>query len=166
MHKRAMLFIIIAVLVTAVVLGCVIPRFTRLDVSLSASKIDANGEILGTYDIFLHGNYLKYITGKTALDVSVSAFDHLEQFIPVRNGRNKIDVEIQSWPGDETLYVHYSAWDMEQDRSVLVKICFSPDMDRWMLTDMSDQVYYLGSVSGTYTVQELLTYFGISVDCA
>lgn len=157
MYKRSMIFVIVVFLIIAVVLVCVIPRFTRVNITLNATKINAQGEALGTYEIFLHGNRLDYISGNSALDVSISEFDDMIQFIPF--GRDNTGTKITTEPGSDIPCARYSAWDSKSDTVVDFDIGFSPDMDRWIFINTDDKVYYVSSVSGTYTSTELMEYF-------
>lgn len=159
MYRRSMIFVGVALLAIVAVLICVIPRFTKVDITLHATKTNSQGESLGEYEISLQGNRLDYISGNASLDISVSPFDELSQFIPIRNANTNIDGLIKTEPGTDILCVHYSAWDNKTDAFVVYDIGFSPDMDRWIFVNATEGIYYVSSVSGAYTSQELVDYF-------
>jgi hypothetical protein len=57
------------------------------------------------------------------------------------------------------LMIECAYFDRAVDYYRPVVIAFSPDFDLWMYYDLKGEAFYVGSVSGTYTVQELYEYF-------
>lgn len=151
MHKRSIIFVITAVLVIAAILVCVFPKFTPVDVSLQATKLNEKGETLGTYEIHIRGNRLDYLFADSALDVSITSFDDLSGF--------KCHGKIETTPGTDICYVLYSASNSATDDVAFFEIGFSPDMDRWIFLNTTDKVYYVASVNEQYSIQELIEYF-------
>lgn len=151
MHKKAMIFVITAIIIIAAILVCVIPRFTGVDATLQATKFNNRGESVGAHDIVLSGNRLDYLFSDTALELSVSAFDILRDFV--------VETELKTASGGEMFYVLYSAVNTAKDDVDVIRVGFSPDMDRWVFVNDTDQVYYVASVSGDYSAEELVEYF-------
>ena len=159
MNKKATTFIIAVVLIAIAVMICVIPRFTKVDVTLNAAKMDTDGNTLGTYEISIHGNKEDYISGKSALDVDIAPFDGLKSFQASTNGSNGIEGYIWSMPGSDYLHITLSAYNGDGSLPDDLTLYFSPDMDRWLLMNTTNKVFYVGSVSGNCTTEELLEYF-------
>lgn len=151
MNIKAKIIVVVALFIFATILVCLIPRFTGVDVTLQAVKITNQGEALDTYEIVLRGNRLDYLFGNTALDLSIAPFDELSGF--TSHG------EVKSLTESEIFYAFFSAVNAATDDVAFLKLGFSPDMDRWILVNDTDQVYYVASVSGVYTTEELAEYF-------
>ena len=151
MYKRSIIIVIATVLVIAAALVCVIPQFTNVDATLNATKINEQGEALGTHEIVLRGNRLDYLLTDAALEVAISPFDSLSGFVA--------EGKIKTATGKDICYVLYSASNAVTDDVAIIRICFSPEMDRWVFVNDTDQVYYVASVSGAYSTQELVEYF-------
>ena len=152
MYKKALITVIAAVVLIAAVLICVIPRFHSVDVTLQTTKFNKQGESLGTYDIHIHGNRLDYLSGKDELEVTISTFDNL------MNGHVARE-KIRTLPGSGIGFVYYFVSNAATRDSVSFEIAFSPDMERWVFCNVSNKVYYLGSVDGKQNTQELVEYF-------
>ena len=163
MYKRAMIFVVVVLILTAAVLICVVPRFTKVDIFLNATKFSAQGETVGTYEIAIHGNQLDYIFGDSALDVNISAFDSYSQFEAARSGKYGSEGLVHTEPGTEIFCALYSAWNTDTDTVAIFDIYFSPDLDRWLFLNVSDKLYYVASASGSHTTQELVEYFSAQI---
>lgn len=153
MHKKATILVIMAVLIIAAVLVCMIPRFTHVEnTALQATKLTNRGEILGTYEIVLRGSRQDYLFGDPVLELSVAPFDILRDFV--------METEIRTATAGEICYVLYSATNTATDDANVIRIYFSPDMDRWLFLNDTDLTCYVASVSGAYSAQNLMDYFG------
>ena len=152
MYKKALVTVILAVVLIAAVLVCVIPRFHPVEVSLQTTKLNEQGESLGKYDVHIHGNRLDYLFGKDELEVTISTFDNLMNGFVARE-------KIRTFPGSGIGFVYYFVSDAATRDSVTFTIYFSPDMERWVFRTVPDEVYYIGSVDGKYNTQELMEYF-------
>ena len=151
MHKRAMITIICFVVVIAVALICVIPRFRPVDATMQAAKFNGQGKSVGTYEVAIRGNRKGYLFGKDFLELSVSPFDDLTGFFS--------DGEIRTLPGDGAEYILYTAINENTQDVVTVEFVFTSDMDRWLFLNVTEQSYYVASVDGKYSTQELLEFF-------
>ena len=159
MNKKATTFIIAVVLIAIAVMICVIPRFTKVDVTLNATKMDAEGNALGTYEISFHGNKKDYISGDSALDINILPFDDLKNFQASTNESNGIEGYIWSTPGCNYFYIALTAYSGDAQLPDYLTLYFSPDRDKWVLLNGIGKVFYVGSVSGNCTTEELLEYF-------
>lgn len=151
MYKRALIILIALFVAIAAVLICVIPRFTAVDATLSATKYNEKGETLYASETSIRGSRLDHLFGADAMDIHIAPFDDLSNFT--------INGKIQTIPGTEICYVLSSASNAATGDAAFFEIGFSPDMGRWAIVNTTDRVYYVGSDSGEYTPQELVEYF-------
>lgn len=114
--------------------------------SLSAVKLDANGNALGNVTLKFSGN----ITDEQA-DVEISPFDDLVRFMISSGKLLRYDFADFYF----TIVIAYSASQEE----FYCPLIFSPDGDYWLFSNETAEVYYYGSVSGTATTEELVDYF-------
>ena len=151
MHKRSIIFLIVVVVLVAAALICMIPRFKVVDATLLATKITHRGEVLGAYEIVLNGTRQDYLFGNPVLELSVAPFDILRDFVA--------ESEIRIAAGGEICYALYSVVNTETNNVDVLRICFSPDMDRWLILNDMSLICYVSSVSGDYSAEQLMEYF-------
>lgn len=163
--KKQITFVAIAFGIIVVILLAIIgyniyntPRpvdTAAFPLTVTMTKLDANGNTLSTCKITIEGQKLKYLSGKECLDVEITGLPGVDK-IEADEATDGITGEIMSYPGRfEWQTVSCSKWP----GFGFVSLMFSPDLDRWALSSSTGDPFYVGSVSGKYTPQELAEYF-------
>lgn len=128
---------------------------------MSAAKYNTDGEEIKTVNISISGNKLDYLSGQSRLDVVIADFDYLHSFQAsvIHAGDVMITGGIGTFSAMDYYSTYFTALTDHDSQIIFFEIFFSPDMDRWMLMNYSSKVFYVGSVSGANTTQELIEYF-------
>lgn len=156
MSKQKIIFAI-TVIVLIITIVLIVPRSTKITHTLNAVILDSNGNDIGTVQIYIQGRKVDYLYSESRLDVNIPPFHELTSIqASVTDGVEGLITESSY---TEYLTVNFSAWDLSKNDMVFCRLCFSPDMDRWIFCNLSSKTYYIASVSGQDEIAELKTYF-------
>lgn len=152
---------LIVIVAIALVLAAIIPWPLPYSYDIDLAKTDYRGNTLDTCTVRLHGwKTHSLIFGKSLVTVKYDGFD------AVLPGDFKPSAATASLLGDYSIY-GYAAAGVNSDGSIMPStgydIHFSHDYDCWMfMVTRSGEanIYYVGSVSGKYSVAELWEFFG------
>lgn len=155
------------VLILAITLGhCYIPL--PYHHTINAIKIDAEGNRIGNIEITLDGTKMSSLFRKNTLLVDVGSIDDVpvfevdssqyeqhfnENFLHCQFVIDDISDVIGSIMYEE---------DITQSNSYNYYVCISNDFDQWLISvSVNDdpKVYYMGSVSGSKSYDQLAEYF-------
>ena len=156
------LLLIIPIVFIIVLVGLVIywnPPTTALSFKFDAVKIDENCTERGNFTIELSGDMIKPYFEDPRLDLTMVPFDGMQSLDTSDSSSTFEGTRIEKHPSGAFLMIDCSTWDRAANHPRFIRISFSPDFDRWVYHDMEDDMYYVGSVSGNHTVQELYEYF-------
>ena len=159
MKKRA--FIIVGyVLLLCIAVGlCMyaIPYNINIDASMQATKMDKDGNVIGTEEIILQCSLKKYLFKEDVFELSVDPFDDLKNWNFVSSGETSADFR--------TLFDRFynssgTAWDKTRGGMVWVTATMSQDFDYWIfrVMDNDNPIYYVASVN-EHTPEEIVQYF-------
>lgn len=170
MYKKLAIIAIICIVVIGVIL-LVLPRTTS--VTLHAVKFDAQGNEIGQVDIPLEYT-VKPVFSKNLKKITVGEFDGFGGTEVIATDRATSDLQdyysitvvIGDSTGDLPTSDHPSLDHLESD-SYRCIVSASPDLDRWMIRVLfgneNVEYFYVSSISGDNTPQELLDYFDTSL---
>lgn len=146
---RKIIIVTVAVVLIAAVILCFAPRITRFDEVMTAVKIDAEGNQLGTTNFRVQASKYDFPFGKSKLSCWIPDFDTLKSF------ERKEDVSQRSQAYCFTVIGAVTT----SDRYVVLDLYASPNLDRWLLWDQKDGTYYVASSDPELTAAELVGYF-------
>lgn len=158
------------VIVGMLVIGALlwfIPHSMRVEHTLRFSKFDHHGKELGTTEIRISGRKLDYLFQDSRVDFTITPFDGLVWIKPAMYGNTGTEGRIATAMENGILYTHYYGCledaSAQGDDMTQFRLGFSPDMDRWIIINDSDRYYYVASISGNDSAQELVEYFRILI---
>ena len=161
MKKKIILLItIILISCLSLVAACIYlfpMKTTPLNTTLAATKLDSDGNVLGTAQIPIQGACKDYLLKDTSVELSVSPFGGLNSIMFYDNN----DYFGFTPTSFAEYYVHSgTAWVNLSDM-VVITLTTSQDYEYWVfhVNDSDEPVYYVASFSGTRTVEEIVQYF-------
>ena len=166
LRKVQIITLVVASIVIAAALLWFIPRSTRIDYTLTTSKIDRFGKEIGTTEIRIAGRKLDYLFQDSRVDFTIAPFDGLVWLKPALHANTNQEGHLETAMENDILYTfYYGAHEnfSSHDGMTQLRLGFSPDMDRWIIINDSDRFYYVASISGEYSAQELVEYFSILI---
>lgn len=163
-HNRlfVILVIVIPVLLLLIVLGYHFYRTPQVmdtpafPIKVAMTKLDAAGNTRGTCEITIEGSRLKYLSGTECLNVEITGLPAVGKIGAVELTNTGLTGEIRSYPG---MFEFQEVLCEEWPDGGFIHLLFSPDFDRWALSRSTGEPFYVGSVSGKYTPQEIAAYF-------
>ena len=160
MKKRV--FIGALIIAAIVILLIVAPIPTRFGHTLNAVKLDAQEQEIGTVQIPINGVKWVSLFHQDILDVTIGGFDDV---LPA-----KVDTSEISKPDFIKFYTRTTGvvdsyltpdGDLKSNSyTYILRMC--PEFDRWLIhirVGMDTKAYYVGSLSGNYTTEQILAYF-------
>lgn len=154
-RKKELIVIITMIIVAAAILICLWPRTDKIIYTLDATQFNANGEQIGSAQFLVESLQKRTLLQDSQAELSIQPFDGLSWLKIVASG----DEFPAYYQLGEIYYLFYSAWDQILDEAILCTLAFDAQMDRWMILNNARQTYYVASVSGAYTLEELTSYF-------
>ena len=163
--KKKVFFIIGGVLLLCLVAGiCLyaIPcEHKSLNTTLQATKLDKDGNILGTEEIAMQGIFMDYRFKEDTVELHVAPFGIFKSITfsgdSIWNSQSEL-----TEPFDEFYEVTFGTWNTAKDDYDFGTIVVSKDFEYWVFraTDGNNQpIYYVASFSGEHTVAEIVQYF-------
>lgn len=168
--RRKTVFTIIKILLAAIFIAGVIYHFpwpTQVDTTLTATKLDAEGKELGTFDIHFTGTKLNYLFQEERYVLKIDAFDTLTSINTPDDANGRTGIPFQrygkKWGIEEHYMLFLAGIDTAAGSSdiVFMDLIFTQEKDRFILTCNSSEKgkwCYVGSLSGNYTAQEIAAY--------
>lgn len=166
MLKKIITSIIIVLLLVAVLGYCHIP--VPYKHTVSAFKIDAAGNQIGNTEIILNGTKKASLFRGDMLSVNVGSIDGAPGF-EVKSAQYEQHI------GEDFLHCNFvidnitdlidsilNGNETVQAKSYHYDVCMSKDFDQWLISvsvNGEPKVYYMWSVSGNKTYEQLLEYF-------
>lgn len=163
MKKKIGLLLLAVLLLTAVISAVVSFVSTSENVVTMTKVVRGKGEV-GKFDLSLENKKLEQIDGKACLQIKIDSFDDLDNiwsFADWERSSENMPGEIWSWENSSYQMVFCVSRDEDGNVLAMPVLKFDPDFDRWALSVGGD-ITYVGSISGDYTVEELLDFFGQS----
>ena len=171
--RNGILMSVIAVILLLALALYFIPLPSRVQLTLNATKIDGEGKELGTVQIVMAGYKFDYLFQPDRLDVFIHGFENYAWMKPSDYYHNGMPItgaitgailklnlpEEYKDREPEWMYSYYGGPYANGDRAFSATLAFSPDLDRWLIFNTSDQIYYVASVRENDTVADLITYF-------
>ena len=154
---------IVALLIVAALLYYV-PWATPVDLTLNATKLDEAGNVLGTEEIHIKGHRLDYLFRDSRLVVDIEPFDTMKwtKLNDTSNGTGSIFTRKSHTLNTECYYVNFGAWDTGVNDIATGELFFNEDFDPmvfWYRPFGNKACYYIASVSGNYSTQEIIQLF-------
>ncbi|MBQ7817363.1 MAG: hypothetical protein IJ388_01020 [Oscillospiraceae bacterium] len=169
--RKKTVFTIIKILLAAIFIAGVIYHFpwpTHVDKTLTMTKLDAEGNELGTFDIHFTGTKLNYLFQEERYVLTVDAFDTLKSIKTHEDGRGRTGIPIRRFGKDWGIEEHFDLGLAGIDTAVsgseivFMSLLFTEEQDRYILTckgSARGDWSYVGSLSGNYTTQEIAEYY-------
>ena len=159
MKKRKFIIVIAIVVLMATIstLLFLLPRTTKIDYTLNTTRFNAQGEQTGDIQISVYGQQKKALFRDPQIELSVEPFDRLAWLKVIT-----ADEEASPYRHEDLQFFFYSAADWT-GKVVMVTVGFDANMDSWIFVNHTRQVYYVASVSGKYSPQELVEYFRVLI---
>ncbi len=158
--KKKLLLIIPAVILL-VMIGLIVywnPPSTPVSYKFDAVKIDADGNELGNFTIELSGRKIEPYFDNPRLDLTMTPFDGQSDLVTESDTAKFPGAEIVKHRSGAFLTIDCGVFDRSENYYKSIELCFSPDFDRWVYHEIGGEVYYVGSVSGNDSVEELYDY--------
>lgn len=179
MRKKAVITIVSIVLVVAAIAAALyfIPWPTKIDKTLTVTKLDIEKNEVGTFEIHITGKKLTYLFQEERYLLQIDPFDNIEEIKTTEVST----IDGKDVTGQPDYFGQEHGMDYRQlrldgrDRSndgfkyVSLTLFYSGELDRFAFNCYSSDVIYdsdlvkwsyVGSVSGDYTTDELVAYFG------
>ena len=153
--------ICLAVVAVIVALLYCFPRQTLIDVTLNAVKLDEDGNEIGTAKLHITGRYVNYFILEDQLELSIDPIDglmHIET-----TDKSGLPRSLGNQTGTEYWMHSMGAYDSDANGMTFVGFFCTEEFDRLairMSNAKQGDFWYVTSVSGDYTVQEIIEYFG------
>lgn len=159
MRKRKIVIGIAIALVCALLLAAglyFVPIRTTIDASMQATKMDKDGNVIGTEEIILQCCLKKYLFKEDVFELSVAPFDDLKNWNFVSSGETSADFKTLF---DKFYHSTGTASDITRGGMVWVTATMSQDFDYWVfcVTDNDNPIYYVASVN-EHTPEEIVQY--------
>lgn len=122
----------------------------------SLTKVDQEGNASLDFQLNIEGSVGESSDGTAWLRAKIDSFDSITDIETVNDSDSDLP-EIQTLPSMELQFVICSGLD--GGKPAAVNLYFSPDLERWMFYNISDKTYFVGSVNGKYSTQDLYEYF-------
>lgn len=166
MLKKVIILLIIVVSLFIALGHCYIPL--PYHHTMNAIKMDAEGNRIGDVEIVLDGKKTVSLFRKDSLRVDVGSIENAPDF--------EVDTSaFEQHFNEDVLHSNFiiddisdlissilDKDDMAQSKSYTFYVCISKDFDQWLIsvsTNGGPRVYYMGSVSGSKTYDQLAAYF-------
>ena len=125
-----------------------IPAFP---LTFTMTKYGADGTQKGDHNITIKADTIEKQDSKLYLNFSIADFDGITRIIASKSEQGYAGEVFAKWDG----YHYVMCFGDEQ----WFRVCFDSEYDRWALYVEDGKPFYVGSVSGKYTDQELIEYF-------
>lgn len=179
MRKKTVI-ITVSILLAAVLIAAAayhIPWPTKIDKTLTVTKLDIDKNEVGTFEIHITGKKLTYLFQEERYLLQIDPFDNIEEIKTTEVST----IDGKDVTGRPVYFGQEHGKDYRQlslngrDRSdgslkyVSLTLFYSGDLDRFAFNCYSDDIIYdsdlvkwsyVGSVSGDYTTEEIVEYFG------
>ena len=149
---------VILLVIAAIV--CFLPRSTRISQTFNAVKLDQNGSEICTVEISVSGQKLDYPRKDPRLIISIAPFDIYDR-IQAAEWVDQPKGYIRIYPGTDLWHTSFSAARNDTKEIDDFYLFISPEWDRFAIVDFHSNIYYVSSVEGDYSPQELFEYFRI-----
>ena len=162
MKKKIILSItIILISCLSLVAACIYlfpMKTTPLNTTLEATKLDADGNVIGTTQIAIQGSFKEYLLNEDKMELTVAPFGGLRgiNFVDRTNSMGFTPIAM-----DKFYQYTGMAWENESPEMLWITFITSQDFEYWVFRvhKNDEPVYYVASFSGTRTVEEIVQYF-------
>ena len=149
MKKQTIIILTAIILVIVAAIVCFTPRITRFDEVMTAVKIDAKGNQLGTVNFRVQASKYDFLFGQSKLSCWIPDFDTLKSFERKENVSQNSEDYCFAVIGAST----------DQNTNIMCDLYSSPDLTRWLLWNLNDNTFYVASSDPNLTTAELVSYF-------
>jgi hypothetical protein len=162
--KKKVFLIIGGVLLLCLVAGLclyLIPQDHRnLNTTLQATKLDKDGNILGTEEIAMQGIFRDYRFQEDTVELSIAPFGIFKSIVFSGDSSWNKQSALSDIRG-EFYQITFSAWNTSKDDYDFCTITTSRDFEYWVFhgDDNGQPIYYIASASGERTVEEIVQFF-------
>lgn len=162
--KKRILFIIGGVLLLCIIVGLclyLIPQDrVNLNATLQATKLDKDGNILGTEEIAMQGIFRDYRFQEDTVELSIVPFGIFKSIVFSGDSSWNKQSALSDIRGD-FYQITFSAWNTAKDDYDFCTITTSRDFEYWVFCgeENDEPVYYVASSSGERTVEEIVQFF-------
>ena len=165
--RKKTVFTIIKILLAAIFIAGIIYHFpwpTQVDTTLTATKLDAEGNELETFEIHITGTKLNYLFQEERYVLQIDAFDTLKSIKTHVDGKGRTGIPIRRFGKDWGIEEHFDLGlaGISGSEIVFMNLLFTEEQDRYILTckgSAKGDWCYVGSLSGDYTTREIIEYF-------
>lgn len=136
------------------------PRQTPIDVTLNAVKLDEDGNEIGTAKLHITGRYVNYFILEDQLELSIDPIDGLMHIKTM--DKPGLPRSLGNQTGTEYWMHSMSAYDPDANAGAFLDFFCTEEFDRFAIRLISGEqgnFWYVTSVSGDYTAQEIIEYF-------
>ena len=150
------------ILLLLILLACLfyfVPWSTPFDLMLNATKVDSDGNEIGTTQIHIHGKRQDYLFQADRLDIELDPIDGWKSFVLSTYGTTtKKGVIIPSPSGRIKAVTMHAVGDSD---TAFVTLYFTDSFDHFALQFILDnEAYaYLASVDDNHTADNVIDYF-------
>ena len=148
--RKKVIILLVAVLFTLGVILYLAPFTTNFDKALDAIKLDEDGNVLGTVSLHVQGEVKDYLFRETRFSYELSDFDSLSSVSPVRD----CTVSTAGFYACNTV-----AFKPGESLATLLTLYCSPELDRWILWNSPDNIFYVSSTDPNESPSDILCYF-------
>lgn len=162
MMRKTVCFIILGFLLLCITIGlCLytIPATVAINNTLQATKLDHNGNVIGTEEIALQGAFKNYLFKDDTLELSIGSFGTFNSIILANDNRGNTSTVPVVFA--DFYVMTFMAWDNTKDQSIFGTITASQDFEYWVfrVNHNDNPEYYVASASGEHTPDEIVQYF-------
>lgn len=158
-YKWAIAIIAVILAVSVGVMLYCIPKTTKQTYTLQTTKVDADCNELGTYTLSVTIRQQDYLFRDSRMSITIEPFDTLYSFLwDETDGEG---CQVYEMSALDYQYISLMAYCTAAYSYDFCSLAFAEDMDWWMFCNESEQVYYVGSVSGTASTEEMIQRFAL-----
>lgn len=140
-----------------------VPFTAQIDLTLNTIKLDKDGNAIGTAEIHLEGQRWDYLFQEDRIYLEIDPFDNYKNIVTRSDGEyNIVDRFGKEYYGKDYKIIRFDGWDKEAAVPAMGFIYFDENFDCFAFMGNSlqdDEYYYIASVSGAYTTEELIAFF-------
>ena len=164
MQKQTIISLVIIILTCALLVTAffyLLPtETTPLNGTLKATKLDSDGNVIGTTQIEMQGAFKTYLLRENKMELSIAPFDEIKS-ITLSNSGDPFGFTPSTF--HKFIYFSGMAWENGSSEMLWVRVNTSQDFEYWVFrvdsTNSDEVIYYVASHSGNHSVEEIVQFF-------
>ena len=159
--KRITLFLLASALLILVLSTAFyfLPKTSTFNYVLDAVVLDADGNEIGIQQIHIQGSRINYVTKDDHMDITIDPFADYSVIRTDTDNKTGIKGLIKQGLTGEYYRVAISGGCAESGTIFFGYLGFDADLEKWIFSDQTNEIYYIASVTQNSTTHELAKYF-------